>query len=115
MNNPILSKEGKHHFFDDLEYWAQDGVIWMLDHRDEQVTAITCPTFRARMLAIAGGITRAKYSDDEKKHRDFAQEMLEVYKDAKEQGDPTDMNVLRHRYREIRRTMMITGKNKLTW
>lgn len=115
MANTLLIKEGKHHYFDDIEYWAQDGVVWIADHRDGKVTAVTCPTFKQRMNAIAKGIKVAKYPDDEKKHRDFANEMLEVYKDAKEQGDPTDMDVLRRRYREIRRAMTVNKTNRIIW
>jgi hypothetical protein len=44
-DSPVIIKEGPHREVQDLEFWAEDGVIVICDKRDGQVNCVTCKDF----------------------------------------------------------------------
>jgi hypothetical protein len=102
-------KEGKHRRFDDLEFWAEDGLIFMEDHNDGSFNVITCYDFALRAKCINEEAVRAKYPSDAKRLRDIVMDMYEAWKEAKAQGDPDDPVVAKQKYKERRKAVLITG------
>lgn len=106
-------REGKHHRFKDLEFWAEEGVILIEDQLNGDVTAATCKDFVTRAKCIYDEIPRMKYADERKELQDGVINMHAVWKEAKEQGDPMDPEVARKKYLERKRagkaTLIVAG------
>lgn len=109
MNSPILRKEGKHHKFMDLEFWAEDGLIFIEDRRDGDFKVITCKEFAHRADAINEEAKREYYADDRHRLNDCVLAMHEVWKEAKTQGDVTDVKIAMKKHKERRRATIVTG------
>jgi hypothetical protein len=112
MSSTLLRKEGKHHTFDDLEFWAEDGIVCIVDTRDGSCNAVTRKDFVKRASAIYDESQRSKYASDKKKLQDLIISMHEVWKEANTQGDPADVNVVKHRLKESRKAILVTGFNR---
>lgn len=106
---PTIIKEGKHYTFDDLEYWAEDGVICIVDTRDGEYKAVTCLDFAKRAEAINEEARRATLPSDRLRLQNCVLDMHEAWKEAKSHGDPGDPEVVKQRIRERRRAIMVTG------
>src|SRR4051812_17445533 len=99
MSAHILTKEGSHYKHDQLEFWAEDGLIYIEDRRDGTFNVVTCRDFADRAEAINFEAKRAKYPSDAKNLNDWVLKMFDAWKDAKAQGDPMDVNVAKQRYK----------------
>ncbi len=106
---PVLNKEGKHYIFDDLEFWAENGLIYIEDKRKDEFNVVTCRDFVYRAKAINDEIKRSIYTSDTRHLQDCVLKMHEVWKEAKSQGDPTDVEIAKKKYKERRRAIMTTG------
>ncbi len=106
----LRRKEGKHYKMDNLEFWAEEGVICCVDDRTGMYNAITCPDFAARALTLHIEAKRMdKWSDTRKNLFDCVMKMRDAWKEAKEQGDMTDLEVMKTRLKERKRAIMVTG------
>jgi hypothetical protein len=103
---PVLRKEGQHYKFDDLEFWAEDGVICIVDARNGDINAVTCKEFVERAEVINREAKRATYASDQRRLNDCVLNMYEVWKEAKQQGDPTDPAVMRQRLKDRKRAIL---------
>lgn len=109
MSAHILNKQSTRYRNEDLEYWAEDGLIYMEDHRCGDFNVITCADFAARARAINLEAKRAKYQVDRDNWNSWVLNMHECWKEAKAQGDPGDPVVMKQRYKERRKAIMVTG------
>ncbi len=109
MKSPVLRKEGRHYSFMDLEFWAEDGLIFIEDRRDGDFKVITCKEFVNRAKAINEEAKREFYPDDRAKLNNCVMAMHEVWKEAKSQGDAMDVNIAMKKHKERRRASIITG------
>lgn len=104
-----LRKEGKHYQFDDLEWWAEDGLIFIEDRRDGTFKIDTCDDFKQRALAVNQAAKReyerGKYPDEHKRLTDCVCNMRDAWKEAVDQGNPADPVVAAQKYRERRRSL----------
>lgn len=100
-------KEGKHYAFDDIEFWACDGVICIVDTRNGDINAVTCKEFALRARDINDEARKATYAYDKRRLQNLVISMHEVWKEAKEQGDPADPAVIKQRLRDRKLTRPI--------
>jgi len=108
-----MSAEGKHYRFEDIEFWAEDGVIFIEDHIDSTYKAVTCSDFRDRAIAVKRAVDReyqrGMYPDEHKRLVDCLCDMRDCFKEAKAQGDPADPSVAIQRYRDRKKSILISG------
>lgn len=109
MAAQILNQEGKHRTFKGLEFWAENGLIFIEDRIDGDFKVITCRDFALRARSINDECKREFYASDRKELQDCVLAMYECWKEAKNQGDPEDIEVARRKYRERRKAVLITG------
>jgi hypothetical protein len=99
----FLRKEGKHFTHDQLEFWAEDGLIFIEDRRVGDFNIVSCYDFALRARALNKEAKRAKYQVDRDNLNDWVCKMHECWKEAKTQGDPMDPEIARQKYRERRK------------
>lgn len=102
-------KEGKHQSHEDLDFWAEDGLIVIEDKRNGDFNVVTCSDFAKRAKAINLEAKRASYPSDRDNLNDWVVKMHTVWKEARAQGDPSDLEVVKSRHRERRKAVLITG------
>ena len=106
-----MPREGKHFRFDDIEFWAEDGLVFIVDHRDGSCKLDYLSDFKKRAFALNEEAKRlykeGKYPDEHKKMTDCVCSMRDCYTEAKDQGDPGDPKILAQKLKERRRTMML--------
>lgn len=110
-----MTKEGKHYRFEDVEFWAEDGLIFIEDHKDGEFKIDTCRDFAMRAHAINEAARReyqrGKYPSEHKRLVDCVCNMRDCFKEAREQGDPMDPRVVAQQYRERRKATLIKDGN----
>lgn len=107
---PFSTQPGRRRKFQGLEIYSEDGMIFIEDQRDGDFHAITCKDARARCNAFIDelAIWDAKRESGDPQERAYAIEYYRVLKgmidnlndtirDAKDQGDPTNEVVRRHK------------------
>jgi hypothetical protein len=109
MAGQLLRREGKHYKHDDLEFWPEDGLIYIEDRRNGDYNVVSCNDFAQRARAINGEAKRAKYPSDRDNLNDWVLKMHECWKEAKTQGDPMDPEIAKQRYKERRKASLVTG------
>jgi hypothetical protein len=106
---PLLHQEGKHHRHEDLEFWAEEGIVCIIDHRNGDVNAVTCNDFKLRAACLNRAAKRATTTEEANDLYDWTLKMYEVWQNAKDQGDPSDPEVMKQKLRQRRRAVMVTG------
>lgn len=109
MDGHILRREGKHYIHEDLEFWPEDGLIFIEDRRDGSFNVVTCYDIGQRAKAINMEAKRAKYQCDRDNLNEWVLKIHEAYKEAKTQGDPADPEVAKQKYKQRRKATMVTG------
>jgi hypothetical protein len=104
-----LRKEGRHRSFDNLEFWPEDGLVYMEDKNDGTFNVVTCRDFALRARCINEEAKRAKYPSDRDRLNDLVLNMFEVWKEAVDQGDPSDPKIALQKYKERRKTVLLSN------
>lgn len=84
----------------DQKFWAEGGMIRLVDQRDGTVTDLTIDEWGKRALAFAE--MTVKFGDPRPRQRlvQLVADMKDVMYRAKAQGDPTDQKVVREKARK---------------
>lgn len=109
LNGHVLRKEGKHKIFDNIEFWAEEGLIFIEDRSSGDCNVVTCKDFVKRAVVIHDEAKRAWFKDDRDRLNDCVINMYEVWKEAKTQGDPSDPKIALQKLKERRKVSLITG------
>jgi hypothetical protein len=88
-------KEGTRFKFRNLEYFANNGMVLIIDDRDGSMKFENTMQMRARAKSFAMDAVRMKakewkYRYEIKEMFDAAKNLMQVIKEAEEQGDPTN-------------------------
>jgi hypothetical protein len=116
MSKDIV-KEGKVLSFRDLKYWAQDGMVYIIDERSGEMKIEAPMVMRYRAIALAREADSMRqrqghYRDEIKELLLAAKGLMEVILAAEEQGTPTDPEVLRQQVEERRKVYVsLSGLN----
>lgn len=100
---PYSTAPGRRHRWSFFVIWPEDGIVFLENQRDGEVSVLTCRQAAARLEAFKGDLEvldRQKIDPDQKT-RTYAIHMFgeikkaceildEVIKEAKAQGDPND-------------------------
>lgn len=98
--DPRKYREGRRRYFRNLTFWACEGLVALIDNRDNSYSVILPDDFalRADTLQAMAGTRRATASCAA--HRDIYRDMLkavlgmrEVIREAKAMGDPSSPDV----------------------
>jgi len=109
-----MPKQSKHYKFQSIEFWAENGLITLIDEdkagnseipASEAIRRISPVDFLERVVAVRIGTP--DYSDELFLVRQFMDRAVEVIKIAKAQGDPHDPKVLAHVGRHQRRSQIL--------
>ena len=70
---------------------------------------VTCRDFALRAKALNEEAKRSFYPSDVHQIQDCVLMMHAAFKEAKTQGDPSDLEIARKKYKERRKVSMVTG------
>jgi len=112
----MASREGKHYFVDDIEFWAENGLIYVEDHRDDSFQVVTVRDMlqRAAVLSVERNRVTASgkvAAEDRKKLQDTIDNMVEACRTAKKQGRPDDPRVIEDLRKQRRKNILLPGAN----
>jgi len=112
----VTIKEGPRYAFDDLIFYALGGCICIEDNRDGSANFVVPDEFRQRAVQLNREAKRMYTMPDPWRRRMADRHaaltraigcMADCYRDAKDQGDPTDPNVLKQLRRERKQAALI--------
>jgi len=95
---------GRRYKYKDLIFWAENGLIRMEDQRTGEFFTITRQEAFERAKAIAEEINMITWGDEREATLSLVQSMCDVIDEAKNQGDPTDPEVIERVARETKRS-----------
>ncbi len=95
--------ESKRYKFRGLLFWASNGLIRIEDQLTGEFNSITRKEALLRAKAINEEISNVVYGDEREELHRAVENLIEVVKEAKAQGDPTNPEVLRAAGKEIKR------------
>ena len=111
-----MAKQEGHHFrFMKLEFFAQRGMVTIIDLEaagdsdvaaDEAIQRVSPGEFMKRVVAVRMG-TGDKYPDEIRTVNNFMDQAVACAKLAKAQGDPTDAKVWEHHAKHTRRSSIL--------
>lgn len=116
MSNDIV-KESKVLSFRDLRYWAQDGMVYIIDERSGEMKTEAPMVMRYRAIALAREADSMRqrtghYKDEMKELLLAAKGLMEIVQAAEEQGTPSDPDVLRRQVEERKKVYVsLSGLN----
>jgi hypothetical protein len=101
-------KPGKHYYYEDMEFWAQGGMVHVFDHRDGCPVKDQCKSVRpkewerrAKQIGAVLAQDHQLLPQDRIAKENLCNNMVKCAEEAFFQGDPTDQEVqlwrLRHR------------------
>ena len=93
---------GRHYFYKQVEFWAERGMVSVIDHPTGEEKRLPAKTFGARAIGAWDHVrdhgSDSIYCPHERRLIDrFLEEAGIVFKEAMHQGDPTDAEVVAHR------------------
>jgi hypothetical protein len=103
-------KDGQHYYYRKLEFWAENGLINIVDERfppedDRSFVVRTRVDFLQKLAAFSTELKKCnfKYADERNEHITFLENGTACAREAKKQGCPDDpeamADMLRHRRR----------------
>lgn len=93
MDVPVVITK-KAYKYNQIEFWAENGLIRIHDGRDGSEKSETSSTMRKRAKALFEESSRVQHQDEKKAILAAARDIMLCIQEAKEQGDPTDSKVL---------------------
>jgi hypothetical protein len=111
-----MAKVGTRFYHDDIEFWAENGLIYVEDHRDDTFNAITikdalqraaCLSVEARRIKAKGALA----AEDRKHLLDCIDNLVTACKQARTQGDPMDPKVIDDLRKQRKKNILLPGPN----
>lgn len=100
---------GPRHRFRRQEFWAEGGMVCLENVDNGDFRAITRAEAAARAIALNEELRFIEYPSERDELSRCIQNLCEVVKEAKRQGDPTNPAVRRDRIKSLRKPALITG------
>lgn len=94
----------------DLTFWAESGVVIVVDDRDGSRNAVSPTSWHERALAIGREASRAQYYKEKIAMRTVANDMIRCAQEAVDMGDPTDPKVIEYQARHRSRNSIQVPK-----
>ena len=116
MDNNVV-KESSVLTFRDLRYWAQDGMVAIMDEKNGEMKFEAPMTMRYRAVSMAAEaesmrLSSGHYVDEQRELLKTARGLMEVIKAAEEQGCPLDPRVRQQQTEERKRVYVsLSGLN----
>lgn len=102
------NKIGQRHRFKNLVFWAEEGMICIEDQRDGDFKVLTRAEGAARAVALNAELSHMNtHPNDRDELCKAVVGMAACVKEAKTQGDPTNVEVRRQKIRDNRRVSML--------
>lgn len=111
MSTPGSKQGRKYYKFDDLRYWAENGMICLHDERDESRSHIDPLTWLERAEAVGMEAESCIYPSERDKFTNTANEMEACSAEAIAMGNPLDPMVQAYwvKHKSLRRPFAIVG------
>jgi len=112
-----IVKNSKVFSFRDLRYWAQDGMVAIIDEKAGDIKYEAPMTMRYRAVSFAREAEHMKdrgghYVDERRELLQAAKNLMEVIKAAEDQGNPMDPDIRRQQAEERKRVYVsLSGLN----
>lgn len=111
-----MAKCGERYIFREQEFWAENGLIYIMDYRvqtpdDDRFSAASRAEFAARAIAMNDQARGERYADERYQLCELVTDMCQAVKDAKKQGDPTDSEVAKKKAYENRKLIFVANYN----
>ena len=103
--------------FRDLRYWAQDGMVAIMDEKNGELKYEAPMTMRYRAVSLAKEAESMKdhgghYVDERRELLSAARDLMTVVRAAEDQGCPLDPRVLQQQVEERKRVYVsLSGLN----
>lgn len=116
MSQDIVKNDGLF-TFRDLRYWAQDGMVYIVDERDGEIKTEAPMTMRYRALSFAREADSMRhsgghYTSERKELLTAAKNLMQVVLNAEAQGCPLDPRVLQQQVEERKKVYVsLSGLN----
>ena len=107
----LFCKPGKYYAFQDIEFWAQGGMVHWWDNRDGTFGSISPTEWRNRADAIGQEIAFEQFSDDRIAKENLCNNMRKCADQAVFQGDPTDPKVIEYMLRHKTNNYVLIGSD----
>ena len=112
----MADKVGKHYNFRDQEFWACNGLIYIIDYRDgipddNRFKIETRAEFATRAIMLNEMARGWKWHDERHEFNKAVENMVAVVKEAKRQGDPTDPETAKKLAWENRKMIFVMNYN----
>jgi hypothetical protein len=109
-----MAKAGTRYYHDDIEFWAENGLIYVEDHRDDSFQAISVRDAlqRAAVLSVEARRirTKGKVGAEDRKHLlDCVDNLINACRQARKQGDPGDPKVLEDLRKQRKKNVLLPG------
>ena len=75
-------------YFKDLEFWAERGLIHIIQRSDGEYNVCSIDSFKKRADMLRAGLPRLQYADERAKLQTMIENMTECIRQATGQGDP---------------------------
>lgn len=107
-----------------VRWWAERGLLHWEDSRDNSYASVSIKEFLERLRGINDMISNGRrkgnegfmHADEIKRHQDFIEEAIELVRIAKEQGDPDDVRVRKHKAEELKSILTVVPSNlQIDW
>ena len=119
----MAKKEGKHYRFQRLEFYADQGMITLIDldkaadssvTPDEAIQRLRPGQFLKRVIAVRMG-TKDTYPDEAMQSNKLLEDATAACKLAKSQGDPLDPEVQDHMVKHTKRNrILVSGSSNIS-
>lgn len=100
--------------FGPLRFWPERGIICCEDARDNSFVQLSVEEALMRTRGINDMIGRSsddhEYADEIEQHQRFVEDMVEIIREAKEQGMPSDPSASRDLARRQPKSLRIEHK-----
>jgi hypothetical protein len=114
-----------HYRFRKLEFWADSGMICVVDERfsfghEKSFKALTCRDFLLRLNSFSEELKKhkIKYADERQEYIKLCEDGVACVRQAKKQGDPADPKTMSEMLRHRRRNWVLcdnTGSGTSTY
>jgi len=90
--------------YKNTRFWPESGMIWIEDTNTGEAQAITRKQALLRAKSINDMINFYPHASERDEQHKLVSDLIECVRKAKEQGDPTDPEVIKQKVAEAKRT-----------
>lgn len=99
MISSISTKRSRVYRYIDMRFWAQDGVVHVIDERDGRENTVNPEDWKDRAHAMAAEISRCQFPNERIRVTEIVNAMIACATEASAQGSPFDQDAVAYQCR----------------